>query len=173
MENLIEKLKEIKGVSFVSITYTNQNNEKQQTVFNVGVDYAKAKIKDIEYLKTLDVETLNSNIDSEILEEARIALLNSFENPSEKKSKGIIDAYTHLTKGIKIHNDSKKLFVFGMKVSKTVLEKGNEKEDTRGILTKAKDEIRKHLKSTQYRNFELKRADKFVLKGDTITFEAE
>ena len=102
MENLIEKLKEIKGVSFVSITYTNQNNEKQQTVFNVGVDYAKAKIKDIEYLKTLDVETLNSNIDSEILEEARIALLNSFENPSEKKSKGIIDAYTHLTKGIKI-----------------------------------------------------------------------
>ena len=49
-DKLIDKLKEITGVSFVSVTYVNQQNEKHQTLFNVGVDYERAKQKDIEYL---------------------------------------------------------------------------------------------------------------------------
>jgi hypothetical protein len=171
MKDLIEKLKTIHGVSFVSVTYVNQQNEKQQTTFNVGVNYSAAKEKDIEYLKQLDVSTIESSLPNEILEEARIALLESFQNPSKSRSEGIKDAYTHLGAGLKFHKESKKLFVYGMKVHKRVIKEGIEKEDTRSILTKAKDKIRSLLKSTQYRQFEIGNASKFTLKGDTIEFK--
>lgn len=170
-KKLINNLKSITGVSFVSVTYINQQEEKHHTIFNVGVDYQKAKIKDIEFLKQLDVNTISSNIGVGILEEARLALLKSFQNPSKTRSEGIVNAYTHLGNGLKIHNESKKLFVYGMKVKKKVLVKGIEKEDTRRILTKAKDEIRKLLKSTQYRQFEINRSLQYKIKGDTIIFE--
>jgi len=170
-KKLINNLKSITGVSFVSVTYINQQEEKQHTVFNVGVDYQKAKTKDIEFLKQLDVNTISSGIGVGILEEARLALLKNFQNPSKTRSEGIANAFTHLGNGLKIHNESKKLFVYGMKVKKKVLVKGIEKEDTRKILTKAKDEIRKLLKSTQYRQFEINRSLQYKIKGDTIVFE--
>lgn len=170
-EKLIEQLKSIKGVSFVSVTYVNQQNEKHQTLFNVGVDYEKAKQKDIEYLKELDVSSLNSSIDVELLEEARVKLLESFQNPSKNRSEGIKNAYTHLGTGLKMHNENGTLFVYGMKVKKTVLEEGDKKEDTRKPLTKAKDEIKKHLKTSQYRQYEIGRSFQYSLKGDTIVFE--
>ena len=94
-EKLIEQLKSITGVSFVSVTYVNQQNEKHQTTFNVGVDYSKAKEKDIEYLKQLDVSTIESSLSVDLLENARLALLESFQNPSKTKSEGISNAYTH------------------------------------------------------------------------------
>jgi hypothetical protein len=169
--NLIEKLKSIKGVSFVSVTYTNQQNEQHQTTFNVGVDYQRAKQKDIEFLQQLDVTTIQSSLDNDLLEAARIALLESFIKPSKTRSEGITSAYTHLGAGLKIHNESQKLFVYGMKVHKRVIKEGDEKEDTRSNLTKAKDKIRSLLKSTQYRQYEIERSFQFKIKGDTIIFE--
>jgi hypothetical protein len=170
-EKLIEKLKEITGVSFVSVTYVNQQNEKHQTLFNVGVDYERAKQKDIEYLKKLDVSTLNSSVDVELLEEARVELLSSFQTPSKNRSEGIKNAYTHLGAGLKVHNEKGALFVYGMKVKKVVLEEGDKKEDTRKPLTKAKDTIRKYLKTSQYRQYEIGRSFQYSLRGDTIIFE--
>ena len=170
-EKLIEQLKSITGVSFVSVTHVNQQNEKHQTVFNVGVDYSRAKEKDIEYLKQLDVSTMESSLGIELLEEARLALLDSFQNPSKRKSEGVSNAYTHLGIGLKLHNESKKLFVYGMKVHKRIIKQGIEKEDTRSDLTKAKDKIRSMLKSTQYRQFEIERSSQYIIKGNTIVFE--
>ena len=168
---LIEKLKSITGVSFVSVTYTNQQNEQHQTTFNVGVDYQKAKQKDIEFLQQLDVTTIQSSLDNELLEAARVALLDSFIKPSKTRSEGVANAYTHLGAGLKIHNESQKLFVYGMKVHKRVIKEGDEKEDTRSNLTKAKDKIRSLLKSTQYRQYEIERSIQYKIKGDTIIFE--
>jgi hypothetical protein len=167
-EKLFENLKTIKGVSFISITYTNKQNEKSTSVVNIGVDYDNAKLKDIEYLKDLDVIEMNSTIDPYVLEEARMDLLESFENPNQNRSKGVKDAYTHLGMGLKIHNESMKLFVYGMVVSKTILEAGDIKPDTRKPLTIAKDEIRANLKSTQYRLYEIGRTFQYKIKGDTI-----
>lgn len=170
-EQLVNKLKEITGVSFVSVVYINQQNEKHQTLFNVGVDYQKAKQKDIEFLQQLDVTTIQSSLDNELLEAARVALLDSFIKPSKTRSEGVANAYTHLGAGLKIHNESQKLFVYGMKVHKRVIKEGDEREDTRSNLTKAKDKIRSLLKSTQYRQYEIERSIQYKIKGDTIIFE--
>jgi len=169
-DKLIERLKEITGVSFVSVTYVNQQNEKHQTLFNVGVDYNKAKQKDIEFLKQLDVSTIKSHLDVELLENARIELLNSFLKPSKTRSEGIANAYTHLGYGLKIHNETQTIYVYGMKVYKRVIEEGNYQEDTRSELTKAKDAIRATLKSTQYRQFKIESSLQYKISGDAIIF---
>ena len=170
-DRLIERLREITGVSFVSVTYINQQNEKHQTLFNVGIDYQRAKQKDIGFLKQLDVTTIKSNLDDELLETARIALLASFIKPSANRSEGIANAYTHLGNGLKIHNETQTIYVYGMKIQKRIIEKGNYQEDTRGELTKAKDVIRLLLKSTQYRQFKIESSLQYKISGDTIIFE--
>lgn len=168
MKELIEKLKEIKGVSFVSVTYTNKQNEKHQTLFNVGVSYQKAKQKDIEYLKDLDVSTLETNSSLELLEEARIALLKSAIKPNKNISSGIQDAFEYLGNGIKMHKQTKVLYIYGMQVRKTVIEKGERSEKKSKPLTIAKDEIRRTLKATKYRQFEIPSSEEFSLMGDTL-----
>jgi hypothetical protein len=170
-DKLIERLKEITGVSFVSVTYINQQNEKHQTLFNVGIDYQRAKQKDIEFLKQLDITTMKSHLDNELLETAKIVLLESFIKPSTNRSEGIANAYTHLGNGLKIHNETQTVYVYGMKVHKRIIEEGIKQEDTRGELTKAKDAIRSLLKSTQYRQFKIESSLQYKISGDTIIFE--
>jgi len=159
------------GVSFANIIYTNQEGEVQQTTFNVGVSYDKAKQKDIEYLTYLNVEDIKSDLPTELIEEARVELLNALLKPNKAQSEGQKNAYTHLTNGLKVHNETEQLYLFGMKVKKKVLKEANYSEDTRKPLTKAKDTIRAKMKSTQYRQYKINSTAKISLCGDTITFE--
>lgn len=169
--DLLKKLQDINGVSFVSVTYVNQQNEKHQTTFNIGVDYYKAKQKDIEFLEKLDTSAIKCSLPIELLEQAREELILSMKNPSKSRTEGIKNAYTNLGHGLKIHNETQVLYVYGMKVNKTIITNGDYKEDTRKPLTKAKDTLRSLLKSTQYRQYELGRSLQYKLKGDTLIFE--
>jgi hypothetical protein len=158
-------------VSFVSVTYINQQNEKHQTTFNIGVDYYKAKQKDIEFLENLNINDIKCLLPIELLEQAREELILSMKSPSKTRSEGIKNAYTNLGHGLKIHNETQVIYVYGMKINKTIITNGDYKEDTRKPLTKAKDTLRSLLKSTQYRQYELGRSLQYKLKGDTIIFE--
>jgi len=168
-DKLIEVFQSIKGVSFVSIIYNNEQNEKQHTLFNVGVDYSKAKQKDLEYLKSIDIKTLNSDLPIDILTEATQSLINDFEKTISKE-KVKTDNFIHVGNGLKFHIEKHELYVYGMQIKKTVLSEGEYKEDTRKPLTRAKDEIRKHLKTSKYRQYRIDRADQFKVKGDTLVF---
>lgn len=173
LKNLIAlfgNLSQITGCSFVSIVYTNKDGEVQKTLINVGVSYDNAKLKDIEYLKGLDVKTIKSSQNKATLEEARKALLGALISPSKAHSQGQINAYEYLNNGLKVHKESGKLYVVGMKVKKEVLKQGEYKADTRRPLTVAKDDIRKTMKSTQYRNYDLSEMAKVTIKGDTLFF---
>lgn len=173
LKNLIAlfgSLQTITGVSFVSIVYKNKEDEIQKTLINVGVSYENAKLKDIEYLKELDVKTIKSSQNVSTLEQARVALLGALISPSKSRSEGQKNAYTYLNNGLKVHNETGKLYVVGMKVKKEVLVQGDYKADTRRPLTIAKDDIRKTMKSTQYRNYDLSNMGKVTIKGDTLFF---
>ena len=126
--------------------------------------------KDVEYLKSLDVKTLKSSIDSSLLVEAKDALLSALIKPNKAMSDGQINAYEKLNNGLKVHNETGHLYVYGMKVKKKVISEGEYKEDTRKPLTIAKDIIRATMKSTQYRQYRIDRAEKFTVSGDTLTF---
>lgn len=173
LKNLIAlfgNLSTITGVSFVSIVYKNEQNEIQKTLINVGVSYENAKLKDIEYLKDLDVKTIKSSQNNATLEQARVALLGALISPNKTRSQGQKDAYNYLNNGLKVHIETGQLYVVGMKVKKEVLVQGEYKADTRRPLTVAKDDIRKGMKSTQYRNYNLSNMGSVKIKGDTLIF---
>ncbi len=70
-----------------------------------------------------------------------------------------------------MHNETKVVYVFGMKVRKTVIVEGNFDVDTRKPLTKAKDTLKKNLKSAQYRQFTVPNFDVVSIKGETLEIE--
>ena len=171
-EELLEKLKIITGVLFVSVIYTNEQNEKQHTTFNVGVSYEKSKQKDLEYLKNLDIIELNSELSVDLLTEATQSLINDFEKTISKE-KVKTNNFTHITNGLKQHTENNELYVYGMLVHKTILSEGEYKEKNSKPLTIAKNIIRKNLRTSKYRQFKIGKAEQFKIKGDTITFGEE
>lgn len=161
------------GVSFCSVkNYTNQEGEVSDYVFNIGVSYEKAKEKDIEFLNKLDVTTMQWQSAMVDIIKAKEQLITSLESPNKERSEGQKEAYTYINNGIKIHNVTGEVYVFGMKVSKKVKEAIDYGADTRKPLTKAKDELRKLMKSTKYRQF-IFQSNGMIIKasGEEITFE--
>lgn len=161
------------GVSFCSVkNYTNEVGEVSDYIFNIGVSYDRAKQKDIEFLTNLDVTTTEWNCPMVDIIKAKQELITSLEKPNQARSEGQKNAYTHIINGIKVHNETAEIYVYGMKVSKRVKQSADYGEDTRKPLTKAKDELRKLMKSAKYRQFIFK-LDGMSVKasGEELLFE--
>ena len=110
------------GVSFISIrNYENSNGEVANHLVNLGVKYENAIKSDIAFLEKLDVKQHSFNSTPELVEQARIELIESFLKPNENKSKGQTDAYTYIGNGIKVHNKEGHLFIHAFRHSKTII----------------------------------------------------
>lgn len=164
LQNSIETAFEgLTGVAFVSIAgYKDAQNGEQNALINVGVSYENAKLADITFLQGL------SFADNELLEQARLELIESLIKPSQSRSEGQIEAYTHLCNGVKQHKESKALYIFGFSVKKTVISEGETKTDTRKPLTKAKDHLRSQMKSTKFRLYKVEKISSVKVMGQTI-----
>jgi hypothetical protein len=158
------------GVSLVSIKgYTNSFGEVSNNLVNVGASLTNAKAKDVTTLQSLDVTTLGG--DSILLEKARVELINSFVNPNENRSQGQIDAYTIVAKGIKVHNESGEIYIFGLRNSKTVIEQGVYPIVNSRALTLAKNQLKKDLKSSKFTQYKLSSTSVIKLNGEELSFE--
>lgn len=160
--------KSLTNVTFCSVkNYTNEEGEVADYLINIGVNYQTAKQKDIKFLNELDVTTMEWNCPMVDIIKAKQELITSLEKPNEVRSQAQKDAYIHINEAIKVHTDTLELFVFGSKVKKTIVESVDYGADTRKPLTKAKDELRKLMKSTKYRQF------KFKLNGMSVKTNGE
>jgi hypothetical protein len=158
------------GVSFVSIKgYTNSYGEVSNNLVNVGASLTSAKYSDIETLQSLDVTALNG--DSILLEKARVELINSFIAPNENRSNGQIDAYTIICKGVKVHNESGEIYVYGLRKSKTTLVEGVYPQVNSKPLTLAKNTLRRELKSSKFTQYKLSSTSVIKLNGEELSFE--
>lgn len=157
----------ITGVSFFSIrNYTNLNGEISNQLINVGINYETSKKQDIELLRNLnilDIFTQNSKLE---IEKARTELILSFEKPNANQSQAQRDAYTHICSGVKVHNETGKMYIFGYSVGKTVIKEGVPTKN-KGVMS-AKDELRKLLKTSKYRQFSIEVGNTLRANGDTI-----
>jgi hypothetical protein len=160
--------KSLTNVTFCSVKgYVNDEGEKSDYLINIGVNYQTAKQKDIKFLTELDVTTMQWNCPMIDIIKAQTELLNSLIKPSEARSQAQKEAYIHINEALKLHTDTLELYVFGSKVKKTIVEAVEYGADTRKPLTKAKDELRKLMKSTKYRQF------KFKLNGMSMRTNGE
>jgi hypothetical protein len=158
------------GISFVSINnYTNSANEVSNNLLNIGIKYSNQKAKDIEFLKDLNIYEMNFNSSLIDIEKARIQLIESFIKPNENRSQGQIETYTHICEGLKIHNETGLLYVFGYRLTKTILSEGEYKEVKSSALTIAKNELRKLLKTSKYKQFQIEVGN--TLKANKETLE--
>ena len=173
--NLVKKAieKSPNGVSFVSIReYKNKQGEVSNQTINIGASYDNAKKADIETLEGLDITDQKHSFKSSVLmlEQARIELIEGFLKPNENISKGQKDAYTHIPNcsGLKVHNTTGLLYLFGNRINKTVLVKGEYKTVNSKALTIAKNELRKLLKTDKFVNFALEVGNTLKMAGDTL-----
>jgi hypothetical protein len=158
------------GVSFVAIKgYTNAYGEVSNNLVNVGASLTNAKAKDIETLQGLDVTTFGE--DTLLLEKARVELINAFIKPNENRSQGQIEAYTIVAKGIKVHNESGDIHIFGLRVSKSIIEQGVYPIVNSKPLTLAKNTLRRELKSNKFTQYKINATTAIKLNGEELVFE--
>lgn len=161
--------KSITGVSFVSIrNYTNKNGEVSNYLINVGASYERAKVRDIEFLENLNFGEYEFKSDLSLLEQARQELIAAFIKPNKNLSEGQTNAYTHIVKGVKVHNENGQIYIYGYKEKKEVLVKGEYGADTRKPLTKAKDELRKLLRTGKFTQYILEMVNEVRANGEII-----
>ena len=97
----------ITGVSFFSVkNYENSFGEVSNQLINVGINYEKSKVSDIETLENIDLTAHNFKSDLPTLKLARLELINAFLKPNENRSNGQKDAYTTIFPGVKVHNET-------------------------------------------------------------------
>ena len=161
----------ITGVSFFSLkNYTNSSNEVSNYLINVGINYEKSKVLDLAFLQSLDLNKTELVFKSNKadLELAKAELIASFIKPDENRSKGQTDAYTTIFSGVRVHNETGVLYVYGYKQNKTVLVEGVYKTVKSSAKTIAKKELQKHLKSGQFVNFAIEVGNTLKANGETI-----
>lgn len=162
-----------KGVTFLGLrNYQNKQLETSNYLINLGVSYEDQKSKDIEYLKNLDITKMSFNSPLTLIEEARQKLINSFIAPDENRSNGQINAYTHICKGLKVHNESGLLYIYGYLVNKTVTIKGEAKKEVNSRpLTLAQNELRKELKTGKFVSFIVSVGNTIKVSGETLEID--
>ena len=157
------------GVSFVSIrNYTNKFGEVSNNTINVGASYENAKKKDIEFLENINLSEYEFKSDLSLLDEARKELIASFIKPDENRSKGQTEAYTHIVKGVKVHNETGVLYVYGYRERKEVLKAGEYPTVKSRPLTIAKDELRKLLRTGKFTQYALEIGNEVRANGETL-----
>lgn len=161
--------KSITGVSFVSIrNYTNKNGEVSNNLINIGASYERALKQDVEFLENLKFGDYEFKSTPDLIEEARVTLIEAFLKPNENRSNGQKDAYTHIVPGLKVHNETGLLYVYGYREQKTVITKGEYKTVKSSALTIAKNELRKLLRTGKFTQYSLEIGNEVRANGETL-----
>ena len=153
--------------------YANQKGEVSNYLINLGLDYNDQKQKDIDFLRKLDLTKGDWKSSLVLLEQARTELIESFIEPDKKKSEGQINAYTHICKGLKVHNDNATLHIYGYIISKTVIVESTEPKKVVNSkpLTIAKNELRKLLKTGGFVSFVITVGNTIAVSGETLDID--
>jgi len=175
--DLLISFSKTSGAQFVSVkNYENSKGEVANHVVNLNVNYENAKAKDIEYLKDLDVSTLDDKgLGKDLMEKARVALLGAAISPNKARSKGQTEAYRTICNGVSVYigqDETKQgeIKIFAMAVSKKVLVEGVYPTVNSRPLTIAKNIIKKELKATKFRRLTLGNVGTVKVQGEELNF---
>ena len=159
----------ITGLTLFSVkNYTNTSNEVSNNLVNVGINYEKSKQQDIEFLKNINLSEYEFKSQKDVIIEAKNELIESFTKPNENRSNGQKDAYTNIFSGVKVHNETGILYVYGYRVNKTVIKEGEYKTVKSSQKTIAKNELKKLLKTGKFTQYAIEVGNTLTAKGETI-----
>lgn len=191
IEQFVNYLRTLKGVAFVGLReYENEFNEVANHVINVNPDVSKQKQKDLDnfYQLRSDGDKLTEialkHAGGDIIWVNRVlnGLIESAEKnlfaPKEEKTKqsqAQTNAYEWLCQGIKRHKETKRIFVVGLPVSKTILVEGVYPEKTGKIQkdTPIKNALRYAYgkQHNTYKQFEITKIRGYRFAGGELVIE--
>lgn len=157
METIV-KLTSKAGTTFVGIRgYVSSKGEKSNQTIVAGYSYENAKAHDLAILEKANHAELaeKSGYPVELVNTVIAELIKSCTNPEKARSEGQTNAYVHLSNGVKQHVETGGLYVHGLVVSKTVLEKGEYKAVKSSDKTLCKNKVKKllELRTDKIRQF--------------------
>ena len=195
MKTLLENIalvltaKQIKGTSFIGLRgYTNKQGEVSNQTIVAGITYENCLLHDFQALQENQnevFEILTKDYSEEVIAKAFVNLYTSLEKRlssdevkqalREQNDKTIMlsdaqkDAYTHITKGVKVNKETNQIHVFGLVVKKTIIKPIEYKQTNSRELTIVQNKIKKlcEFKQDKYRSFIFDKAE-VKLQGVTI-----
>ena len=186
--NVVAIAKTIKGTTFVGTTYRNAQGELSRQLVVSGITYENLLQHDFDSLQanqnnvfsslekkysleliTLAYNNLFSSLEKRLSSDETKAKLLEQKDSTIVRSQAQKDAYTHVAKGIKVHNETNEIHVFGLVVKKTILEAIEYKETKSKELTIVQNKIKKlcDFKQTKYKTFIFQQGE-FKMKGLTL-----
>ncbi len=186
---IVAVAKTIKGTSFIGLqNYENSKGEVSNQTIIAGISYENCLVNDFTSLKIKQAEVIAELEKSYAKEVVLKAYTNVFESLEKRLSSeevkeklrlendktirlsdAQIDAYTHLAKGVKKHNETNEVVIFGLVVRKTVLKAIEYKEVNSRELTIVQNKIKKlcEFKQDKYREFKVENGT-LKMQGVTI-----
>jgi len=186
--NVVAVGKTIKGTTFVGTTYRNSQGELSRQLIVSGITYENLLVNDFNSLQanqnvvfstleksysidliTLAYNNVFSSLEKRLSSDETKAKLLADKDSTIVRSQAQKDAYTHLAKGIKVHNDTNEIHVFGLVVKKRVLEAVEYKETKSKELTIVQNKIKKlcEFKQSKYKTFIFQQGE-FKMQGLTL-----
>jgi hypothetical protein len=184
IRDLIKAFNSESGSKFVAFTYTNKFGEVAKRLVQINTVYENALTKDLDivanvtYVQNDNFSEATFNVaKEEILKSLKLSL--NLENDAtkeekekhENRSKGQTDAYVKIAKNIKYNIETQQLYIFAKEVRKTVITEGTYPVTNKREKTKAKDFIKKSMKSNEYRMYVISEINSIKLNGDTIELQ--
>lgn len=135
------------GAGFASFTYRSKGrNELARWVVNIGQKYENILVKSIEGLEAAIQLGEFAGVELEAAEEQLASWKLSLDKHSVNESHPDYtqkDTWEYIAQGISRHNDNGSLRIAALLQSYVVLEKGQDKEEPKSEMAKAKAKIRK------------------------------
>lgn len=180
MKNMIAEITKqiatIQGCQFASLTYlTKSTKELARYTVNLGFSYGNLVQKSITELEILIAE--NTATWSELQKQAAAEVMASLRETVEAHARGEQNSaytkagqYIPVANGVNINTTDNTVQLFGLLNTKTVLVPGEYKKVNSKPLTVAKNEIRRQLSVSKFREFalDLSQVDSVRVNGNTV-----
>jgi len=166
--DLLKSFGKNRGSQFISVRgYENSEGEIANFVLNVRTKYETAKQKDIAHLQRI---LKDGKFENDLQKQAIEELLQGLIKPNENRSKGQTETYESIDgyPMLKRHIITNELYIYGQRISKKVLIKGNYKTVNSRPLTIEKDKVRKQLRTSKLRLIKLGKEDELQINGRVI-----
>ena len=163
---IAQQFKGMKSCQFVGIKeYTSTTTgEVANHVVLTNFKYGNAVKKDLKKLRTAkesDIKAIAAKgFPESLVEQAIEKLATSFENNMNKEtasnqSKAQSDIYVKVNNAMKIHKETKQLYIYAMAISKQILVEGERKHVNSSQLTLCQNAVKKYFdfSTAKYRNF--------------------
>lgn len=158
--DLVSELAKLRpGSTFLALTeYRNAHNEVANYNLSFGFSYTTAIERSIAALTAARPTTsLARQAKRELIESFNVNLARAKDEPIETRQ----DGYTHFIdsttgnyiRGVKLHDETNTLHLYGLVNSKVVLEPGEYPVVNSSALTLAKNELRRGLPVSRFRQF--------------------